>query len=120
MLVKILNYDFKFTDERGSLFQLIHKGYSQVNYVLSEKGAERGNFHYHEFNNEVFFVISGKMIVTLEYNGEKETHTFSENDMFMIEKNIRHKFVFVEKTQMIAFYDVGIEFDDGSKDIITA
>lgn len=119
MLVKILNYDFKFDDERGSLVQLIHNGYNQVNYVLSEKGAERGSFHYHKLNNEVFFVISGKMTVTLEYNGEQETHTFGANDMFMIEKNIRHKFVFDERTQLIGFYDVGVELDDGSKDIIS-
>ena len=46
MLIEFIKPDFDFTDDRGSLTQLVHKGWNQVNYITSVGGAFRGN-HYH-------------------------------------------------------------------------
>ena len=46
MLIQLMQPDFIFDDERGSLRQLVHEGYSQFNIVFSKKGVFRGD-HYH-------------------------------------------------------------------------
>ena len=51
MLIEFIKPDFSFTDDRGSLTQLVHKGWNQVNYITSVGGAFRGN-HYHKNNTE--------------------------------------------------------------------
>ena len=38
-MVDFLTPDFKFTDERGTLVQLVREGYAQVNVVHSKAGA---------------------------------------------------------------------------------
>jgi len=49
---------FTFNDDRGTLVQLVHEGYKQMNVVTSKKGVFRGG-HYHKMNREVFYIISG-------------------------------------------------------------
>lgn len=120
MLVEILKPDFVFHDERGSLFQLASNEIGQVNYVLSEKGAVRGNCHYHKLNDESFFVISGEVVVSLSCDGIEESYTFHAGDMFLIRKGVRHTFRYVERTELIVFYDKGVVLEDGRKDIIDA
>ena len=117
MLIKKVAPDFTFDDERGSIVQLVHEGYRQVNTVFTKKGSLRGNMHYHSENKELFFVISGKVIVTAKLNDLTEEYTFSAGDMFLIEKGIRHHFVFLSDTQLIGLYDIGVESKDG-KDIL--
>ena len=41
-MYKTLKPDFTFTDERGTLVQLVHSGYTQVNVITTEKGVVRG------------------------------------------------------------------------------
>lgn len=118
MLVEVIKPDFEFADGRGLLIQLVHEGFSQVNYVFSKKDSIRGNFHYHGLNKETFFVVSGKLDLYLEYNGRREFHTFETGAMFSIAKEISHKLIFQTDTQMIVLYDVGIELENGRKDIV--
>ena len=58
MLIEYIKPDFEFSDERGTLRQLVHTGWKQVNYITSVIGSFRGN-NYHKKNTEAFFVISG-------------------------------------------------------------
>ena len=57
--------DFRFEDARGSLTQLVHQGWRQVNVLDTRAGVVRGG-HYHEIVREAFFVVSGSVCVTLE------------------------------------------------------
>lgn len=116
-LVKKITPDFVFDDERGSLAQLVHGGYEQVNAVFTKKGAVRGNMHYHKNSNEVFYIISGSVNITASLGGLKETAHFGSGDMFMIEKNVMHSFDYLEDTNMVVLYDKCIEKPDGTKDI---
>ena len=70
MLINILKPDFTFNDDRGTLVQLVHEGYSQMNVVTSKKGVFRGG-HYHKINREVFYIISGHFKFTAEKNGRR-------------------------------------------------
>ena len=118
MMIELLKPDFEHRDDRGVLMQLFSGQIGQVNYVESEKDAVRGNFHYHEFNDESFFVISGEVQVFLEQNGEEESHTFRAGSLFRIRRGIGHKFVYLQKTELIVIYDNGVVLSDGRKDIV--
>lgn len=116
-LIKILKTDFEFNDERGKLVQLVHMGQKQVNYVFSKGGVFRGN-HYHADNIESFYVISGKFQVDVKKDGMEESYVFGAGDFFAILPGVMHSFYYIEDTQLIGMYDRGVEYQDGTKDII--
>ncbi|MBR0113162.1 MAG: cupin domain-containing protein [Clostridia bacterium] len=119
MLIKIVKPDFTFTDERGTLAQLVHSGYEQVNFVYTEKGAVRGNMHYHALSDETFYVGSGKVKVTARLEDEEEERIFAQGDMFTLPAGVRHTFEYLENTNLVVLYTKAVEREDGSKDILT-
>lgn len=118
-MITIIKPDFVFEDERGSLVQLVHEGFRQINSVRSLPGSARGG-HYHAFNREAFYVVSGSFDVTASLGEESETRRFSTGDMFIIEKNVVHSMNYLEETVLVVMYDVGVELPGGGKDIIPA
>lgn len=120
-LINLLIPDFVFKDERGSLTQLIRDGYKQINVISSICGAIRGS-HYHQYNTEAFYVISGS-VKLLVYDYEKkqqQTFYFKSGDMFEIPPLIVHEFNFIEDTILISMYSHGVELKNGKKDILSA
>ena len=115
-LLSFLKPDFSFQDERGFLYQLCHEGWKQINVSKTVKGTFRGG-HYHKTTREAFFIVSGKLQVTLEKGEQTEEYTFSAGDFFVVEPFAVHSFNFEEDTLMVALYDVGVEKADGTKDI---
>jgi dTDP-4-dehydrorhamnose 3,5-epimerase-like enzyme len=116
MLIEYLQPDFTFEDDRGSLNQLAHEGYKQVNVVYSKAGVLRGN-HYHKENKEVFYVIRGSFNLTVSKKGIEEKYHFGEGQMFLVPPMVMHSFQYLEDTDLIAMYDQGVEHEDGTKDI---
>ncbi len=119
MLYKMIQPDFTFEDARGTLKQLVHEGFNQINYVYSVADSFRGG-HYHKENVECFYVIQGKFEILLELDGRKETHIFQTGDMFCVLPMVIHSFHYMEDTQLLGMYDIGIEHVDGTKDIYSA
>ena len=113
-MLKIIKTDFEFSDNRGTLVQLIHEGYRQINVITSKKGVIRGG-HYHKQNEEAFYIVQGKVKVTV--NGNE--HTFEAGDFFGIEANDMHSFLFIEDTTLVSMYSIGVELENGEKDIYT-
>jgi quercetin dioxygenase-like cupin family protein len=118
MLVKKVKPDFEFSNENGYLIQLVHEGWNQVNVINSKKESIRGG-HFHKINHEAFYIISGKMNLTLTYGDTQEDHLFQTGDMFIISPYQLHSFNFLEDTLMVSMYDIGVELEDGTKDIYT-
>ena len=116
-MIRIIKPDFVFEDERGTLTQLIHEGYSQINVVTSKAGVERGR-HYHALNREGFYGVEGAFTVEAKLGNKTERYSFKKGDMFIIEPNVIHTFDYSEDSTLVAFYDRGVELPDGSKDII--
>lgn len=117
-MIRKLNVDFFQTDPRGTICQILSIPNSQVNYLFTKKGAKRGN-HYHKKNKEFFFLISGKVKISVcsaEIPEKKEEIVFSEGDLFVVDPYTIHSFDFLEDTQMTVIYDLGIERSSG-KDI---
>lgn len=115
-MIKLLEPDFKFGDERGSLTQLVREGYKQVNVITSKADADRGG-HYHKVNREAFYIISGGFDLTVRQESKTEVRHFGAGDMFLIEPMVVHDFHFTEDTVLVSMYDQGVEMGDGKMDI---
>lgn len=113
-MLRIIKTDFEFSDDRGTITQLIHDGYKQVNVITSKKGVFRGG-HYHKENREAFYVVSGAL--KLDVNGQM--HVFKSGDFFGIDPFDMHSFLFEEDTTLVSMYSEGVEKADGTKDIYT-
>lgn len=118
-LLEIIEPDFVFADERGLLVQLAHANVAQVNAVFTKKGAVRGNLHYHKHAKETFYILSGKVRVTLELDGQREEAVFGTGAAFRIPENVRHTFAYLEDTYLVGLYSARVELPDGTKDIYT-
>lgn len=116
-LYEILTPDFSFSDARGTLAQLVHDGWQQVNVLFTKKGVARGG-HYHQKTREAFYVVSGSVQVKLWQGEQKAEHLFQAGDFFSIVPNSAHSLEFPEDCVLIALYDQPVVRQDGSKDII--
>lgn len=115
-LYTIRHVEFCHTDERGSLVQLIHDEFKQINVLESKTAATRGS-HYHKRAKEAFYVISGRVEVKLWDKESKEIVVFKQGDFFEIHPHILHYMFFLEHCLMVQMYDIPIEKKDGTKDI---
>ena len=115
-MYQLLIPDFKFSDDRGTLVQLVHGGYTQVNVITTKQGVLRGN-HYHKFSHEAFYIISGSVKVTLISNGKKQETLFQIGDFFEIPPMVLHEMFYPEDCIMVALYDQPVENEQGEKDI---
>lgn len=115
---KLLIPDFVVTNPKGTLAQLCHEGWTQVNVLCSPAGSARGN-HYHKDNLECFYVVSGqiKVVFTTIDKSESEERVFTEGEMFAIYPNVVHSLESISDTVMVALYDKGVEKESGEKDI---
>ncbi len=117
-LIEFLTPDFSFVDERGSLYQLCHNGWTQVNVSTTKKSVKRGG-HYHKQTKEAFFIISGKIALQLQKEDKEQDITVKSGDFFCFSPYVKHSFNFLEDTTMVALYDKGVELAGGEKDIYT-
>ena len=84
-LIRTLEPNFNFEDDRGTLTEIFNKGgFEQINAVYTKKGAVRGSFHYHKTAKEAFYIISGKLEVTASLDGKTETAVFGTGDFFAL------------------------------------
>ena len=117
-LIKILKPDFIFKNDSGLLVQLVHDGWKQVNTIFSNKDSVRGG-HYHKYNEEAFYIITGAFRITVWNDDEKQTYEFHAGDMFQINRNVFHTFEYLEDTWLVSMYSNGVEMDGDVKDIWT-
>ena len=115
-LVRVLHTDFEFADERGTLTQLVHEGFRQINVLTTKRGVTRGG-HFHRVCREAFYLISGAVEVTLKTPERTETAVFHKGDFFAVEPDISHSMFFPEDCVMVQMYDPPVEQPDGGKDI---
>lgn len=117
-LFRIRGIDFQHKDARGSLVQLVHEGFAQINVLESKTGAERGA-HFHKRAVEAFYLVSGSVEVTLRGKDSEEKVTFQRGDFFEIYPFALHNMYFPEDCLMVQMYDIPVENEDGTKDIFT-
>lgn len=119
-LIRTLEPNFNFEDDRGTLTEIFNKGgFEQINAVYTKKGAVRGSFHYHKTTKEAFYIISGKLEVTASLDRETETAVFGTGDFFAIDEFVKHSMNYLEDTYLVVLYTSSVTLHDGTKDIIT-
>ena len=104
-------------DERGYIMGVINDGlWREVNYIETGAGVARGG-HYHKGTKEGFFIIDGKIKVTLAdlKKGTKKTMSVGRNDFFVVEPGVLHTFVTLEKARWINMLSKAMS--EESKDI---
>ena len=116
MLVQFLEPDFINDSERGRLVQLVHEGYRQVNVITSTGGSERGG-HYHKYNQECFYVLSGHFDLIVWKGNDRELYQISEGQMFAIPPLVFHTFRYKDDTVLVSMYSSGVELSPTQKDI---
>lgn len=117
-LFRRIKVDFQHVDARGSLTQLVHQGFAQINVLKSKKGATRGA-HFHKRSHEAFYIVNGSVDVLFKSKEREESITFHEGEFFEIPPFVLHNMVFPEDCLMVQMYDIPVENEDGSKDIFT-
>ena len=118
MLITYLRPDFVFENDAGSLKQLAHDGWKQVNAITSRPGSVRGG-HYHKYNQESFYVVKGRFLLTVWDKETREEYEMKEGDMFLIPPYVFHTFEYWEETLLISLYSEGVELSETEKDIWT-
>lgn len=117
-MIQFVEPNFVNEGSRGKLVQLVRDGYKQVNVIESVAGSVRGG-HYHKFNAECFYVVSGALTLKLSRDEEREQHDFEEGAMFMVPPYVRHTFEYLKDTVLVSLYSDGVEISQTQKDIWT-
>ena len=115
-LIETTRPDFTFVDDRGSLTQLVHDGFNQINVLITNQGVVRGA-HYHKLSTEAFYIVTGLVEVTAIYNDKEKKYVFHDGDFFIIRPFVYHSMFFLEKCTMVQMYDKCVELGDSKKDI---
>lgn len=89
-------------DERGKILGITQDIWQEINFIQSKKGAVRGN-HYHKKTHEGFYVISGKIKITVTNINSKKNLDFEakSGDIFVIEPYELHTFLALEDSSWI-------------------
>ena len=92
--MKILKPEFQRKDDRGSLTQVITDNFKQLNVLEIAKGEKFGN-HYHKIKHEVFYIISGRILLKIDQN---DWIMMNEGTAFLIEPGDRHTIEAIRNT----------------------
>lgn len=118
MLITIMKPDFIYENDCGSLKQLVHCGWKQINVITSVANAVRGG-HFHKYNKEGFFVISGSFTLKVWKDNIHEEYIFRAGEMFYILPYVFHVFEYRENSVLVSMYSNGVELSETEKDIWT-
>lgn len=113
----LLNPYFYFKDDRGKIIGINNdQRWEEINYIESTKGSIRGN-HYHKETLEGFYIIEGKIKVTLINLIGKTRKEFivAKGDIFLIAPNIIHIFQILADSKWINM--LSKKMDQQPKDI---
>jgi dTDP-4-dehydrorhamnose 3,5-epimerase-like enzyme len=93
-------------DDRGTLFEVSKGEWQQINMLVSRAGSVRGN-HYHKTLSELFFVVVGRISVTIENveTGATEAFVVNEGEGFCVKAFEAHSLRFETDTKLISAYD---------------
>ena len=80
-------------DARGRFWGVTRENWAEVNYIETAAGKVRGN-HYHCQTRELFFIVSGRIEVTIEglRSGERHVFDVTKGDLLLVEPFEVHTF----------------------------
>lgn len=80
-------------DARGTFSAITRENWAEINYIRTLAGQVRGN-HFHRHTRELFFIISGRIEVTIESYKTHERSVFEliKGDLLLVEPFEIHTF----------------------------
>ena len=105
--MKIEHRPINFQDGRGTITDIfVNDPKQHCTVILTCKGGVRGN-HYHKRSRQHDFIVSGKMEVLSQRNGETKIDRVIAGpfDLLSWDSNVAHEFIALEDTVMITFVD---------------
>ncbi len=101
-------------DARGMIYGITHGlHWEEVNYIESVEGCIRGN-HYHQSTVEAFYIITGRIKVTLKNisDGCEKNFIAIKGDIINVPINTVHTFSMIEDSQWINMLSKPIDPSD--------
>lgn len=114
--MKLLNPEFKHSDDRRTITQLFTGWVEQVNTYEAKKGSTLGN-HYHKHTIEYFYILKGTATVYLE---DTVTHSawsqvIRSGDLFVVHPYEFHTIDCLTDVEMMTF--LSMPYDKDKPDI---
>ena len=106
-----------FTDDRGTITDLLVTPDYSITQVTFTPGAVRGN-HYHEQTVQYDFVLKGTIKCVTSLNGEKKEVTLHQGDTLIHPANQAHAYTTTEASELLSICYGIRKGDDYEKDVI--
>ena len=124
MIIFLQHYK-TFEDSRGFFKGIINtRSWKEINYLSTLSGQIRGN-HYHQYTDELFFLLEGEIIITAievlvdgTLDTKIEEFRAKKGDIFIIEKMTHHCFEIIENSLWINA--LTLKMDSKNPDILKA
>lgn len=98
--MQILKPEYKRVDTRGCLTQISTDTWKQINYIEIKKQKSFGG-HYHRYKKELFYVIAGRIRLTISIPGKSYENWFVAGDCFLIEPYDKHTLYALHDSRLI-------------------
>jgi len=110
-----------YTDDRGSIFDLIENTVGHVGLITCKKGSRRGD-HYHKESMQYTYIIKGKMeLITksvVNENADTEKIIVDAGDMIVIPPRIIHTLHALEESVIVDATTLSRNADGYEKDTV--
>ena len=98
--------EIKFVPKRWGYEKWIVNKSEYCGKILFFAKGKKCSWHYHKLKDEVFYINSGKLLVSYSYEDDLSNATeviLEEGDNFHVEVGMRHQMTALEDTQMFEF-----------------
>jgi dTDP-4-dehydrorhamnose 3,5-epimerase-like enzyme len=105
------------SDDKGMFYNVSTEGmWAEMNFVTTNKDVVRGG-HYHKWNVELFFMLSGMVRVEEENvkTGERRTYNAVAMEKFVIQPYWRHTVTAMENSTWVSLNS--LKFDPANPDM---
>ena len=98
--MKKLPVEYRRNDHRGSLIQVNTGEWRQLNHLIILEGNTFGG-HYHKKKQELFYILSGKVKITISKENMAVSTLLEEADCFLVEPYEVHTLYALEDSVLI-------------------
>ena len=96
-----MNFDVTHVDKPWGHEKIWAKTEKYVGKVLHIKKGHRLSLQYHEIKDETVFVFSGKLLFTIEENGEMKEKVMNPGDSYHIQTGQKHRMEALEDCDVL-------------------
>jgi len=84
---------------------------------LFVRKGHRCSMHHHKIKDETFYLASGKMLLEMEYEGQKSERILTPGDVQHIKIGLWHRFTALEDSELFEFSTFHMDSDSHRREI---